>query len=91
MVWIPGKNNIGEDVSRYAAALNAYARSCPKTYGQEKVSFIYAQPAAELVPGITKPENSNVMSVAFGQWPKSLQSIGAELGRLAAQRVYRRK
>ena len=91
VVWIPGKNNIGEDVPKYAAALDAYARSCAKTYGQEKVSFVYAQPTAKLAPGITKPQNKSAMSVEFGEWPKSLQSIATELGRLAAQRVYKLK
>lgn len=84
VVWIPGKNNIGEDVPKYAAALDAYAKSCAKTYGQEKVSFIYAQPTAELVEGITKPQIKNAMSVEFSEWPKSLQGIAAKLGALAA-------
>ncbi|MBL7220085.1 MAG: hypothetical protein ISS69_08220 [Phycisphaerae bacterium] len=91
VVWIPGQKNIGEDVSRYAPALDAYAASLAETYGQDKVAFIYAQPTAELVEGIKKPKIKNAMSVEFGQWTKSLQSIAAELGRLAAQRVYGRK
>ena len=91
VVWIPGKNNIGEDVSKYAPALNAYAASLAKTYGQEKVAFVYAQPTAELVEGIAKPEIKNAISVEFGAWPKSLQSIAAELGRLAEQGVYKLK
>ena len=85
VVWIPGKNNIGEDVSKYAAALSAYAKSCAKTYGQEKVAFLYAQPTKALVPGITKPQIKDGKSVEFAAWPKSLQAIAARLGALAAQ------
>jgi len=91
VVWIPGRNNIGEDVSKYAAALNAYASSLAKTYGQDKVAFVYAQPTAELVPGIGEPKIKDGIMLEFGEWPKSLQSIGTALGELAAQRVYGRK
>jgi len=84
VVWIPGKDNINEDVSRYPASLNAYAKSLAKTYGQDKVSFVFAQPSAELVKGMTKPEIENSMSVEFNEWPKSLQEIAAKLGALAA-------
>ena len=84
VVWIPGKDSIGEDVSRYSPALKAYAASCAKTYGQDKVLFVYAQPAAKLVNGVTNPKIDNSMSVEFEQWPKSLQEIAAKLGALAA-------
>ncbi|MFC1805688.1 sialate O-acetylesterase [Planctomycetota bacterium] len=84
VVWIPGKNNIGEDVSRYAAALNAYANSLPKTYGQDKVPFLFAQPTAELVEGVAMPEIKNAISVEFSQWPRSLKEIAARLGAVAA-------
>ena len=86
VAWIPGKDNIDEDVSRYAPALGAYAKSLAETYGQQKVSFVYAQPTAELVEGIAKPEIEGSMSVEFGQWPKSLQDIATELGGLAAKK-----
>ena len=84
VVWIPGKDNISEDVSRYPASLNAYAKSLAKTYGQDKVLFVFAQPSAELVKGMTKPRIEDSMSVEFNEWPKSLQDIAARLGALAA-------
>ena len=86
VVWMPGKNNINEDVSRYAASLSAYAKSCAETYGQEKVAFIYAQPTEALAPGITKPQIQNGKSVEFGEWPKSLHDIATKLGALAAEK-----
>jgi hypothetical protein len=86
VVWIPGKDNIGEDVSEYCAALNAYAASCAQTYGQEKVLFVYAQPTVELVEGITKPEISDSTSVEFSEWPKSLREIAARLGASTAEK-----
>ena len=86
VVWIPGKDNIDEDVSRYAPALGVYAKSLAETYGQEKVAFVYAQPTAELVEGIATPVIENSMSVEFGQWPKSLQEIATQLGGLAAKK-----
>ncbi len=84
VVWIPGKDNIPEDVSRYAAALGAYAAGLAKTYGQQKVSFVYAQPTAELVEGIARPQINNSMSVEFSEWPKSSRDIATKLGALAA-------
>jgi len=64
-------------------------RSLGNTYGQDKVAFAYAQPTARLVEGIKKPKIKNAMSVEFGEWPKSLQSIAAELGSLAAQSIHK--
>ncbi len=84
VVWIPGKDNISEDVSRYPASLNAYARSLAQTYGQDKVAFVFAQPSDELVKGITKPAIENSMSVEFNGWPKSLREIATRLGTLVA-------
>ncbi len=91
VAWIPGKDNIDEDVSRYSAALGAYANSLATTYGQQEVPFVYAQPTAELVPGVREPEIKDGAMLEFGKWPKGLQSIAAELGRLAAQQVLREK
>ena len=85
VVWIPGKENIGANVPQYAAALDAYAAGLAKTYDQDKVTFVYAQPTAKLVEGIKKPKIKNAMSVEFGEWPKSLQGIAAKLGALAAE------
>lgn len=86
VVWIPGQKNIGENVSRYAPALNAYASSLAQTYGQDKVTFVYAQPTAELVEGMTKPQIKNGVSAEFGEWPKTSQDIAAKLGALAAEK-----
>jgi hypothetical protein len=80
VVWIPGAKNMGKDVSRYKAALEAYAASLPQTYSQEKVPFLYAQPSAELVEGVGKPEIPNAKSIELNEWPKSLKEIAARLG-----------
>jgi sialate O-acetylesterase len=85
VAWIPGAKNMGKDVSRYAAALEAYAASLPQTYGQEKVALVYAQPTAKLVPGIAKPRIENGKCFEFGEWPKSLKDIASKLGALAAE------
>lgn len=85
VVWIPGEKNIGEGVSRYAPALNAYANSLAETYGQDKVPFVYAQPGAELVEGIKEPQIKDSMSIEFNEWPKSLKEIASRLGALAAE------
>jgi len=85
VVWIPGEKNLGKDASGYDAALEAYADSLPQTYGQEKVFFVFAQPTAELVEGIARPEIRDGKCVEFGQWPKSLKEIAARLGALAAE------
>jgi hypothetical protein len=87
VVWVPGENNIGEDVSRYSAALKAYAASLPKTYGQEDVTFLYAQPAASLVEGIGTPRIEGAPSIEFDQWPKSFEAIATQLGTLAAEKL----
>lgn len=93
VVWIPGPKNIGEKPSRYAAALEAYAESLPGTYGQDRVSFSYAQPAAELLrresdgknDAIRKPNIPNAVSIEFDQWPKDLSGIAARLGARIAE------
>jgi sialate O-acetylesterase len=84
VVWIPDKDNISDDVSKYGPALSTYAKSLAKTYGQDKVLFVYAQPAAQLVERVAEPKIDNSMSVEFDQWPKSLQEIATRLGALAA-------
>ena len=86
VVWIPGEKNMGKDVSRYNAALEAYAAGLPKTYGQDKVAFIYAHPSANLVEGITEPRIENSVHVDFSEWPKSLKDIATRLGELAAKK-----
>jgi len=84
VVWIPEKDNISDDASRYSAALKAYASSLPETFGQDEVIFVYAQPTAELVEGIEKARIENSLSVEFNEWPKSLKETAARLGALAA-------
>jgi len=85
--WIPGKDNISEDVSKYSPSLKVYAASLAETYGQEKVPFLYAQPAATLVAGIATPQIDGALSIEFDQWPKSLEVIATQLGTLAAEKL----
>ena len=96
VVWIPGKANIGKDVSKYAPALKAYAASLAGTYDQDTVPFIYAQPTAELVPGITMPEIPGSAAVLLDSWlvsrrnaplsekdAKTLAEVGAQAAKAA--------
>jgi hypothetical protein len=80
IVWIPGKENIPENVAKYAPAMQAWAKSLPGTFGQENVLFGYAQPAVGLVAGIKKPAIADTVSVEFGEWPKQLKEIAEKLG-----------
>jgi hypothetical protein len=83
VIWVPSENNLGETPAHYAAELESYAKSLPSTYGQDKVQFLYTQPASSLVEGITAPKIPGAKSVTFDQWPKSLKDIAAALARLA--------
>ena len=83
VIWVPGNANLGYTPADYSAELELYARSLPATYGQEKVSFLYAQPSARLVPGITAPSIQNGRSVTFDAWPKSLKNIATEMAKSA--------
>jgi len=85
VVWIPGQHNIGADVARYGPALTAYGASLPRTYGQKEVRFVYGQPSAALVPGLSNPGIPNSECLEFDSWPRSLRSIAGQLGRLAAE------
>ncbi len=85
VIWIPGAANLGHAPADYAAELELYARSLPATFGQDKVPFLHAQPAAKLVPGITAPKIENAASVEFDQWPKSLREFAAKLGAAARE------
>ncbi len=87
VTWIPGEDNISDDISQYSASLEVYAASLAETYGQEKVPFLYAQPAASLVEGIATPQIEGALSVEFDQWPKSLEAIAIRLGTLAAEEL----
>ena len=83
VTWIPGKDNISDDVSKYSPSLEVYASSLAETYGQERVTFIFAQPTASLVEGIAMPKPKDASSIEFNKWPKSLKGIATQLGTLA--------
>jgi sialate O-acetylesterase len=83
VIWVPSESNLGEDPKDYAAELETYAKSLPHTYGQEKIQFLYAQPANSLVEGITSPKIPGAKSTSFDQWPKSLKSLAVALAKLA--------
>ncbi|MCP4450122.1 MAG: hypothetical protein GY809_01565, partial [Planctomycetes bacterium] len=85
VVWIPGEKNIGQDVSQYTAALEAYAHSLAQTYGQDKVLFAYAHPSTKLVDGVTEPGIQHGMRADLQAWPKSFKDIAARLGVLTKQ------
>lgn len=85
VVWMPGPANIGYTPSDYAAEVETYVRSLPATFGQDKVPFLYAQPSAALVPGITAPKIENAASVEFEQWPGSLRDVATRLGTAASK------
>ena len=83
VIWVPSEHNLGYTPANYAAELRIYAKSLPSTYGQDRVQFIYAQPASSLVRGITAPEIPGAKSVTCKQWPKSLKEIAIEMAKLA--------
>jgi sialate O-acetylesterase len=83
VIWVPSESNLGEDPAHYEAELETYAKSLPDTYGQEKIQFLYAQPASSLVEGITSPKIPGGKSTSFDQWPKSLKSIAVALAKSA--------
>lgn len=83
VVWMPEETNLGEDRSRYAPALQAYAKSLPTTYGQESVEFVYAQPAAGLADGVSAPDIKGAAQVEFSEWPKTMEEIAGKLGAAA--------
>ena len=83
VIWVPSESNLGEDPAHYAAELEIYAKSLSGTYGQEKVQFLFAQPASSLVEGITAPRIPGAKSASFDQWPKSLKNIAVVLAELA--------
>ncbi len=86
VIWVPGAANLGYTPADYSAELEIFARSLPATFGQDKVPFLYAQPSATLVPGITAAKFENAASVEFDQWPKSLRELAARLGAGAGAR-----
>ena len=83
VIWIPSEHNIGSTPANYAAEMEIHAKSLTKTYGQDEVQFIYAQPAGSLVNGITAPKIQGAKSITFDKWPKSLKDIAVEMAKLA--------
>ena len=37
--WIPGPNNMSDDIAKYAPALEVYAKSLAETFGQKQIRF----------------------------------------------------
>jgi len=83
IIWVPSESNIGENPADYAAELETYAKSLPQTYSQKSIQFLYAQPTAAVVEGITAPKIPGAKSIVIDQWPKSLKDIAAKLAKLA--------
>jgi len=83
VIWVPSEHNIGYTPANYAAELEIYAKSLADTYGQDKVQFIYAQPASSLAEGLTVPKIPGAKSIAFDKWPKSLKDIAIQMAKLA--------
>lgn len=83
VIWVPSEGNLGENPKEYATELETYAKSLADTYGQEKVQFLYAQPAGSLVEAISEPNVPGAKNVSFDQWPKSLKDIAIKLAKLA--------
>jgi hypothetical protein len=82
VIWVPSESNLGENPVHYASELEIYAKNLPGTYGQEKVQFLYAQPASSLVEGVTAPRIPGAKSTSFDQWPKSLKNVATALAKL---------
>ncbi len=83
VIWVPGQSNLGYTPADYSPELEIYARSLPATYGMQKVPFLYAQPTATLVPGVSSPKIENSKAAVFEQWPKSLRELALQLGSAA--------
>jgi len=82
VIWVPSEHNIGYTPENYAAELEIYAKGLADTYGQDKVQFIYAQPASSLVKGITAANIPGAKSITFDKWPGSLKDIAIEMAKL---------
>ena len=83
VIWVPSEHNIGYQSAQYASELEIYAKSLAGTYGQDSVQFLYAQPTASLVEGITSPNLPAAKSVTFENWPKSLKELAIAMARQA--------
>jgi len=83
VIWVPSPANIGPNPAEYAAAMQAYAKSLPATYGQADVQLLYAQPSPALVEGITAPKIPGAEVVTFDEWPQSLEQLAEQLAEKA--------
>ena len=79
VIWVPSKNSLGYELGLYGEELEFFAGSLGDTFGSEGVPFIYAQPAAGLVEGLTAPDLPNSASIQFAEWPKTLAEIAKQL------------
>ena len=79
LIWVPGQNNIGHAPADYSAELEIYAMGLPATYGKNKVPFLFAQPSANLLEGITSPSIPGGKAVTLDAWPKSLKDIATQM------------
>jgi hypothetical protein len=86
VVWMPFAKNLGSDHSRYTQAVAAYAQSLPEAYGQPKVPFVFAHPAASLLGDASEPlAIPHAARVDFSEWPKSPAELAVQLGAAAAE------
>lgn len=88
VAWIPGKNNMEDDGDRYAASLQIYAKSLPKTFGQQSVSFLFAHPTQQLVEDMPPINISGPEGVSFDEWPQRLDDLGQRIGALARESTW---
>lgn len=79
VIWVPESYNLGENPAEYATELEIYAKSLPGTFGHNKVPFIYAQPTAALVEGITEPSIPGAKKVSMAAWPESVENLAKEM------------
>jgi len=79
VIWVPSEGNIGPEPGQYARELEIFAQSLPQTFGGKNVPFIFAQPDAALVKGITEPKLSSAKMIRFTAWPKSLKDVASQM------------
>ncbi|MCB9883700.1 MAG: hypothetical protein H6834_18065 [Planctomycetes bacterium] len=86
VVWIPGPKNLGKEPACYTPAIEAYAASLARTYGQPEVAFLCAQPASALMNGARLPRIAEDARVTFTTWDESIRRLAAHLGELAPRK-----
>ena len=82
VIWVPSKNSLGYEPELYGEELTIFAESLSDTFGREGVQFIYAQPAAGLVEGLTAPDLPNSASIQFAEWPKTLAEFAKRMAQV---------